>query len=97
MTATKKENIIAGNNRNVVFTLNIGLIALAVLFLVFYIVRINKIADLQYKVGLLKSGLVKENLLTQNYLDEQQESMQELISFAHTRGMVEVKNYDSFF
>lgn len=97
MTATKKENAVVSNNRNIVFVLNIGLVVATAVFFILYIIKINRITDLRYGVGLLKVGLAKENLLTQNYLDEQQQSIQGLISFARARGMIEVKNYDSFF
>ena len=62
-----------------------------------YIIRINKVADLRYKVNVFKIGLSKENQVTQSYSDKNKENIDAIIGFARDKGMVEVKNYNSFF
>lgn len=77
--------------------LNLLLIALAMMFLVLYIFNINKIAVLEYSLSSAKTQLAKQNVLTQSLLASQQNSIQDLMAFARTNNMVEVKNYETFF
>ena len=77
--------------------LNLFLIALAMMLLVLYIFNINKIAVLEYSLSSAKIQLAKANSVAQTLADNTQVSTENLMAFAHANGMVEVKNYETFF
>lgn len=85
------------NQRSRVYKSNMILIAAILLLFAFYIFETNEIASTRYRLNVLHSGLLKENLRLESINSGGQTDINDLVSFAKRNGMIEAKNFESFF